>query len=165
MGHYAEWQSIVNKVLEFIRNNEPLIKLATNSSSNPYSLEAPDWNDVLMKNVFPMPKEPGSVSTEKTFINVYMYKGVMTENNPSYRNDYLFIEVGCHIETWLLDNGEIRPYTMCDLIDEMLDNKSINDMSIQKVLPYSNTALKFGDMFYGYRMMYKLTNIGGMKCE
>lgn len=164
MGHYAEWQVIVNKVLELIRNNEPLLKLVSNYGPSPYNTEAPSWENIIMKNVFPMPKEPDAVHTEKTFINVYMYRGVMLEDNPSFRNDYLFIEVGCHIETWKLDNGEIRPYTMCDLIDEMLDNQYINDMSIQKVLPIENKALKFGDMFYGYRMMYKLTNVGGISC-
>lgn len=165
MAHYAEWNDIVNKVLELIRSNKQLMQLVSNSSSNPYSKDPPKWEDILMKYVFPLPKEPGSVSTEKTFINVYMYKGEMVENNPSYRNDYLFIEVGCHIETWKLDGGEIRPYIMCDLIDEMFDNKYINDMSMHNILSKSNTALKFGDMFYGYRMMYKLTNIGGMYCE
>ena len=164
MARLRQWQVIVNKVLEKIRNNDLLLRLACNEDNNPYEKEAPKWPDILMKNVFPMPKEPYSVSEQKSFINVYISETVPYENNPYYHEDYLFVEVGCHIETWLLDNGEIRPYTMCAMIDEMLDNFSINDMSVNKVVPEQYKVLKFGDMFYGYRMTYKLSNIGAMNC-
>lgn len=72
MARLRQWQSIVNKTLEMIRNNDKVLQYISNSSDEPYNIPAPKWEDVLMKNVFPMPKEPGSVSTEKTFINVYM---------------------------------------------------------------------------------------------
>ncbi len=164
MARLRQWQSIVNKTLEMIRNNDKVLQYISNSSDEPYNIPVPKWEDVLMKNVFPMPKEPGSVSTEKTFINVYMYGTDIVPENPYYHDDYLYVEVGCHIETWMLKNGEIRPYTICALIDEMFDRFDIPDMSIQKVLPSTYKVLKFGDMFYGYRMKYKCTNIGSMNC-
>lgn len=165
MARLRQWQSIVNKVLECIRNNDMVLRLISNDSEKAYEIPAPPWNKVLMKNVFPMPKEPLSVSTQKQFINVYMARTTPSFEKPYYHEDYLYVEVGCHIETWMMANGEIRPYTICALLDEMFDNFSIPDMSIQKVLPFDYSVLKFGDMFYGYRMIYKMTNIGSMNCE
>lgn len=165
MGHYAEWQQIVTKVLELISKNEKLLKLAYDSSDNPYAITTPSWKNVLMRNVFPMPKEPDSVSDQKSFINVYMYRADFTDEiSPYFRGDFLCIEVGSHLNSWMLKDGEIRPYTMLNLIDEMLGNKKIESMSIQKVLPQTTKVLKFGDMFYGYRTFYYLTNTGGVNC-
>lgn len=165
MARLRQWQTIVNKVLEEIRKNDELLKLVSDYSPEPYKAKVPKWENVLMKNVFPCPKEPGAVETQKSFINVYMSQTDITFENPYYHSDYLYVEVGCHIETWMLKNGEIRPYTMCALIDEMFDNFSIPDMSIQKIIPYRFKVIKFGDMFYGYRMIYRMTNIGSMNCD
>ena len=63
MARLRQWQSIVNKTLEMIRNNDKVLQYISNSSDEPYNIPVPKWEDVLMKNVFPMPKEPGSVST------------------------------------------------------------------------------------------------------
>lgn len=165
MARLEQWQSIVNKVLEMIRGNENLLKLVCNSTPEPYDDAPPKWEDIIMKNVFPCPKEPDAVWSQKSFINVYISQTDMAYTNPYYHTDYLYIEVGCHIETWMLKNGEIRPYTMCSLIDRMFDRINIPDMSIQTVLPFRFKVIKYGDMFYGYRMIYKMTNNGTMNCD
>ena len=164
MAYYKQWNSIVNKVFELIRNNETLLKYINNASSSPYDEQVPKWSDVFLKNVFPMPREADSVGTQKTFVNVYMGYSNPYEDNPYYSEDFLYIEVGCYLECWPLDNGEIRPYSVCSMIDAMIDNKSIGDMSMKKVVPESVKALRFGDMYYGYRMIYSLSNMGGVNC-
>lgn len=164
LAGYKQWQVIVNKVFESIKSNTQLLQLVCNSSPNPYADNPPSWNEIVLKNIYPMPKEPDSVSDQKSFINIYMGNVAYADENPYYHVDRLYVEVGCHLDVWMMDNGEIRPYSMCDLIDEMFDNLNIPDMSIQKVLPDSASVIRFGDMFYGYRIVYKMTNIGGMKC-
>lgn len=164
MSRLNQWQYIVSKTLEMIRNNDMLLRYACNDTDAPYDVEAPAWSEIFLKNVFPMPKEPYSVSTQKTFINVYMSNTYPYEKNPYYHEDYIYVEVASHIETWPLKNGEVRPYTMCSMIDDMFENFNIPDMSIQKVLLDNVSVIKFGDMFYGYRMVYKVSNIGGMNC-
>lgn len=164
LANYAEWQQIVNKVLELIRGNNQLLKILCNSSNTPYEQDPPSWDKIILKNVFPMPKEPDSVDEQKSFINVYMYNSSIKDDNPYFFEDLLCVEVGSHLEIWMLENGEIRPYSIVNLIGSMINNKSIPDLSIQKVIPEITKVLKFGDMFYGYRMFFKLTNAGGINC-
>jgi len=165
MAYLRHWQDIVDKMLEKVRKHDNLLRLVANSTPEPYEAPVPKWEDVLMKNVFPCPKEPNSVDTQKSFINIYMGQTDIVPENPYYHEDLLYIEVDCHLETWLLKNGEIRPYSMCSILDQMVDNLYVPDMSIQKVIPSKFRVVKFSDMFYGYRLVYKLTNIGSMKCD
>ena len=164
MANYSEWQQIVNKILELVRNNNQLLKLLCNYNGNPYEKNPPSWDKIILKNVFPMPKEPTSVDEQKTFLNVYMYDSSIKDENPYFFEDILCVEVGCNLETWMLENGEIRPYTIVSMVGSMVNNKSIPDLSIQKVIPELTKVIKFGDMFYGYRMFFKLTNSGGISC-
>ena len=164
MAYYKQWNTIVNKVFELIRNNETLLKYIGNASSAPYDEETPKWSKVFLHNVFPMPRDSDSVGTQKTIVNVYMGYSNPPENNPYFSEDFLYIEVGVHLDCWMLDDGEIRPYSVCSMIDSMIDNKSIGDMSIKKVTPETTKALRFGDMYYGYRMIYSLSNMGGVDC-
>lgn len=165
MAYYAEWEDIVTKVLELIRNNDELLHYACNSSGDPISEPIPEWSKILMNHVFPVPKDPESVGTQKAFINVFMNTADPYYKNPFYRQDYLNIEVVCHLETWMMDNGRIRPYVMINLIDEMLNNKNLGEISIMKVYGLGAKCVKFGDMFYGYKLIYKLSNPGAVDCE
>ena len=47
----------------------------------------------------------------------------------------------------------------------MLNNKNISNISIQKVLNGGVKILKFGDMYYGYKLTYKMSNTGALGCE
>lgn len=164
MAYYRQWNNIVGKVFELIRNNDTLLKYIGNASDAPYDEPTRKWSDLFLKNVFPAPREAGSVSTQKAFVNVYMGYSQPYKENPYYSEDFLYVEVGCHLDCWPLENGEVRPYTVCSMIDAMIDNKSIGDMSIKKVVPENTKVLRFGDMFYGYRMIYSLSNTGGVNC-
>lgn len=164
MSYFAEWEGIVTKTLELIKGNEELLQYTANSSGDPTSAPPPEWENIIMKSVFPVPKDPESVGTQKSFINVYMNTSTPYVNNPFFREDYLNIEVVCHLETWMLDNGRIRPYVMCNLIDEMLSYRNLGDISIQKVYGLGAKCTRFGDMFYGYKMVYKLSNPEAIDC-
>lgn len=165
MSYFEEWEQIVTKSLELIRTNDELLKYACNSSGDPLSEPTPQWSEILMNHVFPMPKDPESVGTQKEFINVYMSTSTPYEGNPFFRMDYLNIEVVCHLETWMLDNGRIRPYIMCNLIDEMLNYRTIGEISIQKVMGMGAKCIKFGDLFYGYKLVYRLSNASAIDCN
>lgn len=165
VSYFAEWEKITNKVFELVKNNEPLMKYICNPSQYPLNDDTPVWKDVFMKNFFPMPKDPLSISDQKCFLNIYINSAYPYEENPYFRQDYLNIDVGCHLETWPVENGRIRPYIICDFIDEMLNNKNISNISIQKVLNGGVKILKFGDMYYGYKLTYKMSNTGALGCE
>lgn len=164
MSYFAEWEPIVTKCLEFIRTNDELLHYVCNSSGKPLEESIPDWHDIIMKNVFPMPKDPDSVGTEKSFINVYMNTSNPYPSNPYFREDYLTVEVACHLETWMMDDGRVRPYVMCNLIDEMLNYKNLGSISIMKVYGVGAKCVRFGSLFYGYRMVYKLSNPAAIDC-
>ena len=164
MAYYKQWNSIVNKVFELIRNNDKLLRYIGNAAPNPYDEVANSWSDIYLKNVFPMPREADSVGDQKTFVNVYMGYSNPPEGNPYFSEDFLYIEVGCYLDCWPLENGEVRPYSICSMIDAMIDNKTIGDMSIKKATPLSTKVIRFGDMYYGYRMIYSLSNMGGVDC-
>jgi len=167
MSYFVEWEDITNKVFELIRGNTTLLKLLCDDSKNPYSSATPRWEDVIMTRLFPVPKDPLSVGEQKTFINVYIDCSYPYDKNRNqfFREDYLVIEVGCHLETWILNSGQIKPYRMCNLIDEMLSYKQISTISMQKIINAGTKVIKFGDMFYGYKMIYKLSNTGVTNCN
>ena len=164
MSYFAEWEQITNKTLELVRKNDELLRYLCNSDGSPESNGAPAWKDIIMKYVFPVPKDPLSVGEQKAFLNVYISSSYPYENNPFFRVDYLNVEVGCHLETWFLDSGRIRPYVICNLIDEMLNWKDSPTMSIQKPMNFGAKVLKFGDMFYGYKMVYRMSNASALDC-
>ena len=78
MAYYKQWNSIVNKVFELIRNNDKLLRYISNAAPNPYDEVASSWSDIYLKNVFPMPREADSVGDQKTFVNVYMGYSIRT---------------------------------------------------------------------------------------
>lgn len=164
MSYFSEWEQITSKVLELVRKNNELLQYICNPSEEPQSAPPPQWENIIMKNVFPVPKDPASIGEQKDFINVYISSSYPYEDNPFFRIDYLNIEVVCHLETWLVKGGRIRPYIICNLIDEMLNYKQHPELSIQKPMNYGAKVAKFGDMFYGYKMVYRLSNASAIEC-
>lgn len=165
-SYFTEWEQIVTRVFELVKGNELLLRYLCNDDPEPEKTPAPDWlTGVFMKRVLPVPKDPDTVSTQKSFINIYVNSTYPIEGNPYYRIDYLNIDVVCNLDIWALENGRMRPYVICDLLDEMLNFKNMPELSIQKVLNIGAKVTKFGDMFYGYKVAYKLTNAGAISCE
>lgn len=164
LSYFSEWEQIITKTFEFIKSEDALLRLICNNEPDPYASVAPSWKDIIMNNIFPMPKDPDSVGKEKTFVNIYIGKTNIYDENPYYHENYMYIDVGCHLNLWPLSNGGFRPYRICSLIDKMMDNKSIGSISIQKVIPVDVKVIRFGDMYFGYRLIYKLSNTGGMSC-
>ena len=163
MGFFSEWEEIINKVLETVKNNDNILKLVTDFTENPLSSTVPEWKDVIMNGIYPMPKDPDTKTEQKAYLNVYMEKGVTNKKNSGFRDDYLVIEVVCHLDVWMMSNG-IRPYKMASYIDDMFNGKYIGDMSMNNVYLNFANVTKFSEFFYGYRIMYELSNNGNIEC-
>ena len=52
MAYYKQWNPIVNKVFELIRNNDKLLRYISNAAPNPYDEVASNWSDIFLKTFF-----------------------------------------------------------------------------------------------------------------
>ncbi len=143
----------------------PLCKLLQYSGATdiePLTKADFDHKTLRMKNLFPMPKMPDVQSDRKAIVSYYFMNGKPQRRNTGFRNVYLCFDVICHLDSWLIKDG-IRPYSICAILDRMFNGQFIGELSGNDVFSADFTHMRYGDYFYGYRLIYQLgkeSNVG-----
>lgn len=159
MAYFKDLNDIMNKVVELITEDEELMKLIA------YPNEKHDIKDLMLKNIFLMPRGADAVKDEKTFLNIYMDSAYRYENN-GFRQACLTFDIFSHLNIWLLPDNTIRPYLITSRIDEIFNNnfnKQVRQISINAPLFDSWKVYRYGEYFYGYKLKYYISvdsNVG-----
>lgn len=157
-GYFRELNIIVNTIISMILQNQELCKMIYYDVEEP--LSQPDFTTSVLpySQIFPLPKTPDAKIEKSTILNVYFEKAKHWKDNLGFKQEYLIIDIICHLDKWNMGNGELRPYSISQKLDEMLNDKYIENVSTNRVLFDGWDIMKYSDYHYGYRMYYCLTN-------
>ena len=102
------------KKLLYFDTRDALIK----KYDNKYDLE------ILEKNIKIVPKIYLD-NTLKTYIVINFDNFEPNDENPEFRDNYVYFDIICHTEQWLLNDFQLRPYKIAGELDYMFDNKRL----------------------------------------
>lgn len=165
MAFFSELETAVMKAVQLLLQDQTLCKLLYYTDSKD-PLAQPDITDtsiLLNKNIFPLPKDSKSVDQTHAFINVYYPKITQWKTGRGFNKPFLRFDVVCHVDSWLIDNG-IRTYAIMSEVDKIFNDKNIQELSNQKIWFDSATCMMYSDYFYGFSMIYMLTQDGNVGC-
>lgn len=150
----------IARIRDFIFENENVKRyLFYNDNPLDASKPIPTIGDIDLKHSFPYPNNPEPEDEAISFINVYMFRGSRANGNTLQRNIQIFVDILCHEELWLLDDGSglTRPLELLDILDTNLPN--IVTPSIRGELAFVDSPyIQYNKRFCGYRLIYEITN-------
>lgn len=156
MAYFDDLNRVVNKVMEMMLKNKDLLEILV----YPEPSTKMEREDVLMKNIFPMPRSYEATKDEKSFINVYIDSSYPYEENRGFNHMALCFDVVSHLSIWSDGNSNIRPYQLCSEIDKMLNNQKnddVREISINPPQLFEMRIYRYGEVFYGYKLKYHIS--------
>ena len=73
----------------------------------------------------------------------------------------LCFDVVSNLSIWVdKDNQTIRPYSICNRIDSLLNNQrnpNVREISINPPYFYEMKLYRYGEVFYGYKLKYYIS--------
>lgn len=110
---------------------------------------------LIHKNIRVVPKL--TIDEEVESYIIITFDNFMTNaNNPQYRDNIITFDIICHMDTWVMNNYQLRPYKIMGEIDKMLNNQKLN--GIGRVDFISANQLLLNDELAGYTLMYRVIN-------
>jgi hypothetical protein len=158
MAYFNELSNVINKMIEIILSDQELCKLIYYSEYNP--LNQPTITDssiLLFDKIFPFPKQPGLQQEKGSLINTYFLSSKPWSGNSGFKKELVCVDILCHLDNWKIENG-IRPYEISKRLDFLFNNKNIKEISNNRVYFDSWTNIRYSDYFYGFRLVYMITN-------
>lgn len=146
--------SIVTKFI----NNEDLKKLLFYSSKD--ALEKKELTEeetfgLLHKNIRVIPQL--SIEEEiNSYIIISFDNFTTNANNPEFRDNIITFDIICHMDHWVMENYQLRPYMIMGQIDGMLNGQKLN--GIGRVDFISANQLLLSGELAGYTLMYRVIN-------
>lgn len=159
MAYFKELGDVVNKVIELIGKDKELLKLVgyPQTDESKCTIE-----NLMLKNIFLMPRGADSIKEEKTFLNIYIDKTYPYGKDSGFRESYLTFDIFSHLNIWIVpETNEIRPYLISSKIDEIFNNnfnKDVRQISLKAPYFLSWEVYRYGEYFYGYKLRYCISN-------
>lgn len=159
MAYFKDLNEIVNKVVELIGKDKKLLELIAYPNVKNKNLNI---TDLMLKNIFLMPRGADAIKDEKTFLNIYIEKAFPYESNSGFREAYLTFDIFSHLNIWNVEKtNDMRPYLISSKIDEIFNDnfdEQVRQISIKAPYFFSWEAYKYGEYFYGYKLRYCISN-------
>lgn len=162
MAYFSELNVCINEIMSRVLENQDLCKYLYYNDPDP--LSNPDISDtkiLISNNIFPLPKDPDSITDEISLLNIYFYSGKHGDINKGFKCEYLVFDIICHLDIWMIKNG-IRPYYISNKIDEIFNDKRIPILGFSKPIFDFWVQKKYSNYFYGFNLMYRLYNNSNM---
>ena len=77
-------------------------------------------------------------------------------NNPEYRDNIITFDIICHLDSWVMENYQLRPYLIMGEIDGMLNNSKLNGIGTIDFIG-ANQLLLSSDLA-GFSLTYRVIN-------
>lgn len=176
MAYYSELSPILYQIISerFLRNQKLCkllyyypdcnVDLHNSYDYDPISQrDIENTNKLYMDCIFPMPKIPKTEQDKKVLLCAYFNGGYEPDNNLSFRNVVLNIDIICHLDVWNIRSG-YRPYEIMHQVDLLLNNK-LTDLPIENrpFLRGFQTRV-YSEYFYGVQMLYNLKVNSNLSC-
>lgn len=158
MAYFEDLNDIINKITEMLLSDEQFTKLV--AYPNEYNKETLR-EDLFMKNILPMPRNFESLRDQESYVQYYFETGYPYQDNKGFNNMCLCFDVVSNLSIWVdKDSQTIRPYSICNRIDSLLNNQrnpNVREISINPPYFYEMKLYRYGEVFYGYKLKYYIS--------
>lgn len=171
MAYYRELDDILNIVIgKYILSNQKLCKLLYYYPEedilnyDPLAQpNIPDTSVLLLKHIFPMPKNPDTETKQKGFLTVVLTGSDEFSANQGYKKANLVFDIIFHLDAWIIKSS-YRPYKIAEEIDMMFNNKFV-DLPIEtNPVSYNFKVRDYSSQFYGLQLVYEITINSNVQC-
>lgn len=119
-----DWSIITEKLIK----NDKLLKLIYYNTSD--ALSKPNLTDeekekLINKNILPYPYIPEDDDVEN-YIQVLFDNFLPNRNNTQYIDNTIIITILCNRQNWILENWQIRLYSIANEIMNMINNQKFS---------------------------------------
>ena len=146
------------KIVDKLMGNKNLQKLLYYPVKD--ALDQPDLDQaqalgLIHKNIRVVPKLTVEEDVE-SYVIITFDNFVTNRKNPMFRDNTITFDIICHLDTWTMDNYQLRPYKIMGEIDKMLNKQKLNGIGLVDFV--SANQLLLNDELAGYSLMYRVIN-------
>ena len=113
----------INQLCEMFMDNDRLCRLLYRTDSHP--LDAENLTELekiellSKKYIRTMPK----ITVDNQTLNyiIISFDNFVPTSNPEFRDNNIVIDIICHYDQWMIQDGLLRPYRIAGEVDSMLD--------------------------------------------
>ena len=146
------------KIVQKFINNEKLKKLLfypVKDALDRKNLTSEETLGLLHKNIRVIPKL--QVNEDVQSYIIIGFDGFATNaNNPEYRDNIITFDIICHLDSWVMENYQLRPYLIMGEIDGMLNKSKLNGIGTVEFIG-ANQLLLSSDLA-GFSLTYRVIN-------
>lgn len=146
--------NIINKLLGN-ENLKRLLYYPTKDALEKPLLTKQQSLELMNKNIKVVPKILAEETVE-SYVIITFDNFFTNENNPEFRDNTITFDIICHMDTWVMNNYQLRPYKIMGEIDGMLNNSKLNGIGLVEFL--SANQLILNDIFAGFSLTYRVVN-------
>ena len=146
------------KIVQKLIDNEKLKKLLFYPVKDALSrdnLSDEESIGLLHNNIRVIPKLVAEEDVQ-SYVIIGFDGFIPNKNNPEFRDNVITFDIICHLDTWVMENYQLRPYLIMGEIDGMLNNKKLNGIGTVDFVS-ANQLLLSNDMA-GFSLMYRVIN-------
>lgn len=110
---------------------------------------------LIHKNIRVVPKLQVDEEVE-SYIIVTFDGFTPNQRNPEFRDNIISFDIICHMDSWVMENYQLRPYKIMGEIDGMLEGKKLNGIGVVEFIGANQLLLN--DELAGYTLMYRVVN-------
>lgn len=92
----------------------------------------------------------------KAYVIISFDNFVPNATNPEYRDNIITFDIICHMDCWVLENYQLRPYKIAGEIDGMLNNSKLNGIGTVEFA--GGNQLILNSELAGFSLMYRVVN-------
>lgn len=154
MANFKQLNRDVNNVIASLLSNQNFCKLIHFPNDNPLAeADIQDTSQLLMNNIFPLPKTPDVQDEKTSIVNVYFNRFRLGANKGT-KEWLLVFDVIVHNDKWILKDSELtRPFMIMNEIDEMINSKRL--VGIKELQFNTADLMRHNETFSGYSVAYK----------
>ena len=139
-------------VAKRLLENNRLCRLLVNSNMNPLDIPINNSFSLLNKNIKVVPKIDESEFNQESKLALVFPRGSLNDDNEEFKVVEMHILVYTTLDTWIINDENLRPFMIMSEIEKSLKNKRINGIGIMKYKGFDLSTLT--DKLSCYQMVF-----------
>lgn len=134
--------------------NKRLCQLLVNGNQNPFDSEVEDGQSLLHKNILIVPRVDEKDFTTEGKVVLIFPQGSKNEDNDEFKLIHFHVLVYTVLDTWIINDENLRPFSVMSEIEQSLKNKRVNGIGVMKYDNFELTTLT--DKVSCYKMEFTI---------
>lgn len=139
-------------VAKRLLENNKLCRLLVNSNMNPLDIPVNNSFSLLNKNIKVVPKIDESEFNQESKLALVFPRGSLNDDNEEFKIVEMHILVYTTLDTWIINDENLRPFMIMSEIEKSLKNKRINGIGVMKYKGFDLSTLT--DKISCYQMVF-----------